>query len=191
MRSGNKPMKTNEPITLSRDCEAIAIPYGEKVVLPAGSLVRVTQSLGGTYTVMTEQRYLVRIAGQDADALGQETATASQIGASAVVSAPEVEKLVWDQLRAVYDPEIPVNAVDLGLVYVCQITPLPEGGHKAEVKMTLTAPGCGMGPVLKADAESKIKGVPGIKEVEIEIVLDPPWDPSMMSEAAKLELGMF
>jgi probable FeS assembly SUF system protein SufT len=184
-------MKTNEPITLSRDCEAIAIPYGEKVVLPAGSLVRVTQSLGGTYTVMTEQGYLVRIAGKDADALGQETAAASQIGASAVVGAQEVEKLVWDQLRAVYDPEIPVNAVDLGLVYVCQITPLPEGGHKAEVKMTLTAPGCGMGPVLQADAESKIKGVPGIQEVEVEIVLDPPWDPSMMSEAAKLELGMF
>jgi probable FeS assembly SUF system protein SufT len=183
-------MKTNELITLSRDCEAIAIPYGEKVVLPAGSLVRVMQSLGGTYTVISEQG-LVRIAGQDADALGQETATASQIGASAVVSAPEVEKLVWDQLRAVYDPEIPVNAVDLGLVYVCQITPLPEGGHKAEVKMTLTAPGCGMGPVLQADAESKIKGVPGIQEVEVEIVLDPPWDPSMMSEAAKLELGMF
>jgi probable FeS assembly SUF system protein SufT len=183
-------MKTNELITLSRDCEAIAIPYGEKVVLPAGSLVRVMQSLGGTYTVISEQG-LVRIAGQDADALGQETATASQIGASAVVSAPEVEKLVWDQLRAVYDPEIPVNAVDLGLVYVCQITPLPEGGHKAEVKMTLTAPGCGMGPVLHADAESKIKGVPGIQEVEVEIVLDPPWDPSMMSEAAKLELGMF
>ena len=183
-------MKTNEPTTLSRDCEAIVIPYGEKVVLPAGSLVRVMQSLGGTYTVVSEQG-LVRIAGQDADALGQETATASQVSASAVVSAPEVEKLVWDQLKTVYDPEIPVNAVDLGLVYACQITPLPEGGHKAEVKMTLTAPGCGMGPVLQADAESKIKGVPGIQEVEVEIVLDPPWNPSRMAEAAKLELGMF
>ena len=184
-------METNEPITLSRDCEAIAIPYGKKVVLPAGSLVRVTQSLGGTYTVMTEQGYLVRIADKDADVIGQETATGPQIGASAAVSAQEAEKLVWDQLRTVYDPEIPVNAVDLGLVYVCQITPLPEGGYKAEVKMTLTAPGCGMGPVLQADAESKIKAVAGIREVEVEIVLDPCWDQSMMSEAAKLELGMF
>lgn len=183
-------MTRNEPITLRRDCEALEIPIGNKVILPADSQVTVTQSLGGTYTVMTEQGYLVRIAGKDADAIGLETAAASQIGASAAVSAPEVEKLVWDQLRTVYDPEIPVNVVDLGLVYVCQIMPLPEGGHKAEVKMTLTAPGCGMGPVLQADAESKIRGVPGIKEVEVKIVLDPSWDQSMMSEAARLELGL-
>ena len=184
-------MKTNEPITLSRDCEAIQIPAGEKIMLPAGTLVKVMQSLGGTYTVMTNQGYMVRIAGKDVDAIGQETAAASHTGASTAAEGPEVEKLVWEQLKTVYDPEIPVNVVDLGLIYVCQITPLPEGGYKAEVKMTLTAPGCGMGPVLQVDAQSKVLSVPGIKEADVEVVLEPPWNPSMMSEAAKLELGMF
>lgn len=184
-------MKTNELITLRRDCEAAQIPSGEKVMLPEGTQVRVTQSLGGTYTVTTSNGYMVRIASKDADALGKETAVASQAGASAAAEGPvDVEKLVWDQLKTCFDPEIPVNIVDLGLVYHCQVTPSSEGGNRVEVIFTLTAPGCGMGSVLKADMESKILSVPGVEDFEGEVVFDPPWNPDMMSEAAKLELGM-
>ena len=184
-------MKTTELITLSHDCEAVRIPSGEKVRLPAGAQVRITQSLGGTYTVMTNNGYLVRIAGKDADALGKEAVTASQTEASAAAVEPaDLEQLVWEQLKTCYDPEIPVNIVDLGLVYHCQVTPLPEGGNKAEVKFTLTAPGCGMGAVLKTDMENKILSVPGVEDVDVEVVFDPPWNPNMMTEAARLELGM-
>ncbi|MGH7775465.1 MAG: putative Fe-S cluster assembly protein SufT [Candidatus Binatia bacterium] len=183
-------MRTNEPITLSRDCEALQIPSGEKVTLPAGSQVRITQSLGGSYTVVTDRGYMVRIAGKDADAVGQETIATSQAGMSAAVDPAEVEKLVWDQLRTCYDPEIPVNIADLGLIYSCLITSLPDSGNRIEIKMTLTAPGCGMGGALKADVQSKIQSVPGVKEVDVELVWDPPWDQSLMSEAAKLQLGL-
>jgi probable FeS assembly SUF system protein SufT len=182
-------MNTRELITLRRECEAILIPSGEKIKLPAGTVVRITQSLGGTYTVTTDHGYMARIADNDADALGIETGKTSE-ASSTPVSEADLEKLVWEQMRSVYDPEIPVNVVDLGLVYSCVITPLQEGGNKAEVKMTLTAPGCGMGDVLKADAERKIADVPGIKAVDVQMVIDPPWNPSMMSDAAKLELGM-
>jgi probable FeS assembly SUF system protein SufT len=182
-------MKTNEPITLSRDCEGIQIPSGQKVSLSAGAQVRVTQSLGGSYTVATDQGYLVRIANNDADAIGKE-AGAAQAEKLTVEKGPgDLEKLVWDQLKTCFDPEIPVNIVDLGLVYSCLIMPLPEGGNKVDVKFTLTAPGCGMGRVLKADMESKIVSVSGVKDVDVEVVFDPPWDPSMMSDAAKIQLG--
>jgi len=184
-------MKPNEQITLRRDCVAAQIPSGQKVMLPAGAQVRVTQSLGGTYTVMTNNGYLVRIASKDADALGQETPTASPAGVSAAAERPaDVERVVWDQLRTCFDPEIPVNIVDLGLVYHCQVTPVPGGGNRVEVKFTLTAPGCGMGAVLQADIESKILNMPGVEDVDVEVVFDPPWNQDMMSEAAKLELGM-
>jgi probable FeS assembly SUF system protein SufT len=184
-------MKTNDLITLRRDCEAIQVPSGKKVLLPEGTQVRITQSLGGTYTVMTGNGYMVRIANKDADALGKEAATASQAEAPAAAAGPaDIEQLVWEQLKTCYDPEIPVNIVDLGLVYHCQAMPLPEGGNKVEVKFTLTAPGCGMGVVLKTDMENKILSVPGVEDVEVEVVFDPPWNPGMMSEAAKLELGM-
>lgn len=183
-------MKTNEPIILSRDCEAIQIPSGQKVMLPAGTQVTVTQSLGGSYTVTTDQGYLVRIANKDADAIGKEAATASQAGGGSTAEGPaDLEKLVWDQLKTCFDPEIPVNIVDLGLVYHCQVTPLPEGANKVDVKFTLTAPGCGMGRVLKGDMESKILSLSGVKYVDVEVVFDPPWDPSMMSDAAKVQLG--
>src|SRR5215472_8514303 len=139
-------MRPGDSITLTRAVEATQIPSGVPHPLAAGSIVRVTQALGGSYTVVTEQGYMVRLDAKDADALGL---------AAVAVSEPEPaefsEKLVWDQLRTVYDPEIPVNIVDLGLVYDCKITPLPEGGNKVEVKMTLTAPGCGMGEYIKAD----------------------------------------
>jgi probable FeS assembly SUF system protein SufT len=182
-------MNTNEQITLRRDCEAVEIPYGDKVMLPAGTVVMLTQALGGTYTVMTDRGQLVRIAGKDADAIGQENPATSQTGVSAAPGGPDVEELVWAQLRSTFDPEIPVNIVDLGLVYLCRVTPSPQGGNKVEVKFTLTAPGCGMGGVLKGEIENKVWSLPGIEDVEVEVVVDPPWDPSMMSEAAKLELG--
>ncbi len=183
-------MKTNEPIILSRDCEAIQIPSGKNVMLPTGSPVTVTQSLGGTYTVVTGQGDMVRIANKDADAIGKE-AEASQAEKLTVVEGPaDLEKLVWDQLKTCFDPEIPVNIVDLGLVYHCQVTPLPEGGNKVDVKFTLTAQGCGMGGVLKADMQSKILSLSDVKDVDVEVVFDPPWEPSMMSDAAKIQLNM-
>ena len=183
-------MKTNEPIILSRDCEAIQIPSGQKVSLSAGTQVRITQALGGSYTVTTDQGYLVSISGKDADAIGKEAPTASLVGGGSTAETPaDLEKLVWDQLKTCFDPEIPVNIVDLGLVYHCQVTPLPEGGNKVDVKFTLTAQGCGMGQVLKGDMESKILSLSGVKDVDIEVVLDPPWDQSMMSDATKIQLG--
>ena len=185
-------MEIDELVTINRDCETVQIPSGSRVLLPAGTRVRITQSLGGSFTVVTERGSMVRIAGNDADAIGKKIITrlpAETSGASG--RAEDIEKLVWDQLRTCYDPEIPVNIADLGLVYSCFITPLPEGGqHRVEVKMTLTAPGCGMGEFLKADVEGKILSVPGVKETNVELVWDPPWDRSMISEAAKLELGM-
>ena len=184
-------MKSDQSITLSRECEAILIPSGDKVTLPGGSQVMVTQSLGGSYTVTTERGYMVRIAGKDADALGLKRAAAMQPEASVTAGGPEeVEKLVWDQLKTCFDPEIPINIVDLGLVYDCRVSPLAEGGNKVEVKFTLTARGCGMGESLKGDIKSKILSVPGVKEVDVELVWDPPWNQTMISGAAKQQLGM-
>lgn len=182
-------MIVNEAITLVRDCQAIQIPTGIRLTLCAGTRVRLTQSLGGTYTVMTETGLLARIAGKDADAIGQEIVASPTGGAGAGAGEP-VEKLVWDQLKMCFDPEIPVNIVELGLVYRCQFTPLPEGGNKVELRFTLTAPGCGMGEVLRRDIESKLCSVPGVIETDIQVVFDPPWNPSLMSEAAKLQLGL-
>lgn len=183
-------MKPHEPITLTRDCEAIQIPSGTKMVLPAGTLVMITQSLGDTYTVTTDHGYMVRISGRDADAIGLEHTAPPAADAPAPSGPEDLEKLVWDQLRTCYDPEIPVNIVDLGLVYECAVAPLAGGGYRAEVKLTLTAPGCGMGGVLAADAQAKIGALPGIREANVEVVFEPAWNPGMMSEAARLELGM-
>lgn len=184
-------MKSDAPITLRRDCEAILIPSGDQLRLQAGSQVWVTQSLGGSYTVTTDRGYMVRIAGKDADALGMESAVTLQPRTSAKAQGSvEIEKLVWDQLKTCFDPEIPINIVDLGLVYHCRVMPLPEGGNKVEVKFTLTAPGCGMGEVLKQDIQNKILRVPGIQDVAVELVWDPPWDQSRISRGAKLDLGI-
>lgn len=182
----------NESVVLTRNCEAVQIPSGNKVVLSAGAQVRITQSLGGAFTLITEEGLMVRIKGEDADAIGLRGEATSHAAApsTAPTDVHQIEKQVWEQLRTVFDPEIPVNVVELGLVYVCQVTPLPEGGNRVEVKMTLTAPGCGMGGVLKADAEGKILKIPGVKQANVEMVVDPPWNPSRMSEAAKLQLGM-
>ena len=191
-------MKQDEPVALKRDCVAVQIPSGNTVTLPAGMVVRVRQSLGGSYTVITDDGFMVRIAAQDADALGIDVGAGSPPRpvnsqgeeTSPLPSKDEIEKSVWNQLRTVFDPEIPVNVVDLGLIYLCQVNPLAEGGHRVDVKMTLTAPGCGMGNILQADAQAKIAGLPGVRLANVEMVIDPPWNPSMMSEAAKLQLGM-
>ena len=174
------------PIELERDCEATLIPGGEKVTLARGDRVVVTQALGGTFTVTTGVGYLARIAVQDADALGLDGTQATE--------EPEIGafdmKQVIEKLKTVFDPEIPVNVVDLGLIYACEAQPLPGGGHRVEIQMSMTAPGCGMGDVLREDAIARVQEVPGVAEVGVELVWDPPWDPSRMSEAARLQLGM-
>jgi probable FeS assembly SUF system protein SufT len=176
---------------LQRDCDAVQIPNGYSMTLPAGTEVTIMQSLGGAFTVTTDYGYMARIAGNDADALGLEAPPALAGESTGAPEGPaDAEKLVWEQLRTCYDPEIPVNIVELGLVYSCTVTPLETGGSRVEVKFTLTAPGCGMGEWLKQDVQSKIAAVPGVEEVDVEVVFDPPWNQSMMSEAAKLELGM-
>ncbi|PYX82827.1 MAG: putative Fe-S cluster assembly protein SufT [Acidobacteria bacterium] len=179
-------MNLREPITLSRACEAIEIPSGIRNTIPAGSTVRVMQSLGTSYTVATDRGYMFRIDAKDRDALGISPGAATDEFA---VKGTFSEQLIKDELRTVFDPEIPVNVLDLGLIYSCAITPLQEGGNRLELKMSMTAPGCGMGNVLKADVENKLSRLPEVKEVHVEIVFDPPWHPGFMSESAKLQLG--
>ncbi len=174
-------------ITLSRACDVIEIPSGSRTSLPQGTVVRVMQSLGSSYTVSGGQYgAMYRIDARDADALGLPMPDAAD---QPTEQREFSEQLVWDELKTVFDPEIPVNVVDLGLIYECKISPADSGGHKLEVKMSMTAPGCGMGNVLKADVESKLGRLPDVKEVDVEIVFEPPWSPGLMSEAAKLQLG--
>ncbi len=169
----------------SRLLEATLIPSGQKTSLPQGTSVRIVQALGGSYTVLTHDGYMARIEGKDGDAIGQEKIEGPKLdGLSA-------EDQIWEQLKTCYDPEIPVNIVDLGLIYQCQLSDFPDGGHRVEIKMTLTAPGCGMGDVLKTEVERKLLSLPAIKDVRVELVWDPVWDRSRMSDAAKLKLGMF
>jgi probable FeS assembly SUF system protein SufT len=177
-------------IELSREVVAVTIPYGQKTRLPKGSPVEITQELGGSFTVLSDFG-LVRIDGKDSDALGRTGAEgAAPATADLPKDAKEAATRVWDQLKTCYDPEIPVNIVELGLVYENRVEPLPDGGFKADVKFTLTAPGCGMGGILQAEARDKILGIPGVKECSVEVVFDPPWNQGMMSEAARLQLGM-
>jgi probable FeS assembly SUF system protein SufT len=175
-----------ETIELKRECEAIAIPSGQHQVLPQGTAVRVVQSRGGSYTVSTNIHAMYRIDARDADALGYAPAAANV----PTPQGPLTDQLVWDTLRAVFDPEIPVNIVDLGLVYSCVISPDERGGKTVAVRMAMTAPGCGMGNVLKADVESKLLRLPGVSRAHVEVVFDPPWNPGRMSEAARLQLGL-
>ncbi len=175
-----------EQRTLSRDVEVAAIPYGDRITLAAGTTVFVTQALGGSYTAMTDYGYLVRIEGKDADAIG-ETPTKPLSAEDA--AGRTTEQMAWDQLKTCYDPEIPINIVDLGLVYKCEVAPV-EGGDRVHVEFTLTAPGCGMGDFLRQDMQQKLLAIPGVKEADVEVVLDPPWDQSMMSDVARLQLGL-
>ncbi len=176
---------SSEAIRLSRAVEVVEIPSGIGNTLPAGTGVRVMQSLGTSYTVIAEYGCMYRVEAKDADALGLANAAA----APAVQEGTLSEQMVWDQLKTVYDPEIPVNIADLGLIYSCVITPLEQGGNKIAIKMSMTAPGCGMGNVLKAEVESKLSRLPGVRETQVEVVFDPPWNPGRMSQAAKLQLG--
>jgi probable FeS assembly SUF system protein SufT len=176
---------------LARDVEASVVPVGTKVTLQKGEQAHITQSLGGSYTVIVNGN-MFRIAEKDADALGIEVkaAPAAVVAPAGPLTQDELEKKVWESLKTCYDPEIPVNIVDLGLIYDCHLTPIGENNFKADVKMTLTAPGCGMGPVLAQDVQNKLISLEPIDEANVELVWDPPWNQGMMTEAAKLQLGL-
>lgn len=182
-------MQAPEYAIVSRDCRAVEIPQGTAIMLGEGTHVRITQQLGGSYTVMTERGQLLRIDDKNADAIGK--AAPGPPAAAAEGAGGDLETRVWDQLRTCYDPEIPVNLVDLGLVYSCLVTPLPEGGSHVGIKMTLTAPGCGMGPVIAQDVKDKVEALRDVASVDVEVVFDPQWNQGMMSEAARLQLGFF
>jgi probable FeS assembly SUF system protein SufT len=178
-------MFKQDTIEVTRDCDALLIPSGVNISIQKGTLVMITQALGNSYTVYVNGN-LARVAGKDGDALGM-----------VIIDEPDVNAMdgtlkdkVWEVMKTCFDPEIPVNVVDLGLVYACEITPNPQGGQNVQITMTLTAPGCGMGPVLVADIEQKIRQINDVTEVKVELVFDPPWDRSMMSDVAKLQLGM-
>lgn len=176
------------PIITTRECEAVLIPTAVPVKIPKGSSISIVQALGDFFTIEINGN-LARISGKDADALGQKVPMISE-SASFDKTETLTETFIWDVLRTCYDPEIPVNIVDLGLIYECTLQPNVEGGHNIHIQMTLTAPGCGMGPILEAEVEQKLKNLPGVHTVQIELVFDPPWDQSKMSKAAQLQLGM-
>ena len=185
-------MHSNESVTLTRDVDASVVPVGTKVTLLKGETAHITQSLGGAYTVVVNGN-MFRIDGQNADALGKQV---EQKAASTAGHKPrmleEVEKESWTQMKTCYDPEIPVNIVDLGLIYDCHVEPLAGASDrfKVDVKMTLTAPGCGMGPVLQQDVSNKLLMIEEVDEANVELVWDPQWNQGMMTEAAKLQLGL-
>ena len=179
--------RNSEPVRFERDCAAVLVPQGDAVTLPAGTIGYITQSLGGSWTVFVEGN-LMRIAGEDADAIGKEQPEPIQLPDGA--GDDDVEALVWSQLRTCFDPEIPVNIVELGLVYSAEISHLEDGQRKVDVTMTLTAPGCGMGDILVEDVRSKIELIPTVTEADVEMVFDPPWNQTMMSDVARLETGM-
>ena len=176
-----------EPIVVSRDVRAVIVPAGIEVKLRAGSVGYLTQALGGSFTVYVEGN-LFRIAGTDGDAIGKEPLRAPELPAGA--TDEDVNRLVWDQLRTCFDPEIPINIVDLGLVYGCEVSANADKTRDVAVKMTLTAPGCGMGEVLVADVRDKLQMIPTIRKADVELVFDPPWNQSMMSDSARLQTGM-
>jgi probable FeS assembly SUF system protein SufT len=181
-------MSDNRERTLSRDVNASQIPSGDKHTLFANTKVFIHQVLGGSYTVQTDTG-LYRLDGKDADAIGETVKDHTVKAATLADGAPDPEA-VWAQMRQVFDPEIPVNIVDLGLVYSMDISKQEDGGHKVDVAMTLTAPGCGMGPVIAEDAKSKILLVPGVADAEVRITWEPPWNQSMISEEGKMKLGL-
>ena len=185
------PMQTPEHAVVSREVKAIQIPEGIPGLLSPGTRVRITQALGGSYTVVTERGFMMRIEAADADAIGRSPAA----GAALQAEGATLEDRIWARLRSCYDPEIPVNIVDLGLVYSCALGaaegPGEGKGAQVDIKMTLTAPGCGMGPILAQEVKEKVEALPGVAAADVEIVFDPPWNQAMMTEAARLELGLF
>ena len=177
----------NEPVVIQRDVKAVVIPAGAEVTLRSGQAGYITQALGGSFTIYLEGN-LFRIAGEDADAIGKDPVKLPELPANA--TEEDVRRVVWDQMRTCYDPEIPINIVDLGLVYDCDIRPNEDGTHDVDVRMTLTAPGCGMGEILVQDVKEKVELVPTVRRANVQLVFDPPWNQSMMSEAARLQTGM-
>ena len=180
--------QTSQPCQFERDCDVVMIPTGDEVKLPVGTVGYITQSLGGSFTVFVDGN-LFRVAGIDADAIGKEPVLPPTLPDGATVD--DIEKLIWSQVRTCYDPEIPVNIVELGLIYSCDLQVGEDGKRNVAVQMTLTAPGCGMGDILVEDVRSKIMLIPTIDDVEVELTFDPPWNHMMMSDVAKLETGMF
>lgn len=181
-------MAERETVVLTRDVNVVLIPDGNHSMLRKGETVTLHQALGNNYTVVTDYGHMVRIAGADADALGKEP---HQLHTLVTETDPAaVEKNCWEVMKTVYDPEIPVNIVDLGLVYECTATPAGDGKNDVYIRMTLTAPGCGMGPVIQSDVEKCVKALPGVASVQVEVVLDPPWSRDMMSEVAQIQLGL-
>jgi len=184
-------MNSTEPVTLQRDVQAAVVPVGTSVTLLKGEQAYITQSLGGSYTVVVNGN-MFRIDSADADALGVQVQAQTSAPADGPRTAEQLEKEVWQALRTCYDPEIPVNIVDLGLIYDCHLSPLVgSGSHQATIKMTLTAPGCGMGPMLAQDVQNKLLSIEGVDEAAVELVWDPPWNQGMMTEAARLQLGLY
>src|SRR5438132_7668518 len=183
-------MNMREEVKFSRNAEAVMIPSGEHVLVPNGSRATITQSLGGSYTLITDRGLMIRVSGKEVEAIGKTPENVPDVAPGEELTVEKLEELVWDQLKTCFDPEIPVNIVDLGLVYLCEVQPADGGGSNVKVKMTLTAPGCGMGPVLANDVKTKLESLPGVKQADVEVVFDPVWDRSMMTEAAKLQLGM-
>jgi probable FeS assembly SUF system protein SufT len=177
----------NEPVVVRRDVEGLQVPSGVPVPIPRDSLVYITQAMGGSFTVYFEGN-LIRIAGADADALGREVVAPPELPANA--TDEQLRELVWDQLRTIYDPEIPINIVELGLVYECLISRLPDGDRYIYIRMTVTAPGCGMGDILVEEIRQKLRRIPTVGKVDVEMVFEPPWTQDMMSEAARLEAGL-
>ena len=177
----------NEPVVLSRDCEALMVPSGTPITLKQGLAGYITQALGGSFTLYIEGN-LYRIPGAEADAIGREPITVPELPPDATLD--DVRELAWQQMRSCYDPEIPINIVDLGLVYECQVVDNEAGSRDIAVRMTLTAPGCGMGDVLVQDVREKVSVIPTVRNTDVQLVFDPPWQQSMMSEAARLQTGM-
>ncbi|MBS0421013.1 MAG: putative Fe-S cluster assembly protein SufT [Proteobacteria bacterium] len=178
----------NEPFVVNREVPAVIVPAGVEVKLKPGQAGYITQALGGSFTVYIEGN-LFRIAGENADAIGKEAVQAPELPPNA--TEEDVKKLAWDQMRTCFDPEIPINIVDLGLVYDCNVTANPDGSRAIDITMTLTAPGCGMGEVLVEDVKDKVQRIPTVSCANVELTFDPPWNQSMMSEAARLQTGMF
>ncbi len=179
--------QTNEPVKFSRDVRAVIIPAGEELLLREGTSGFITQALGGSFTVYVEGN-LFRLAGTDADAIGKEPTPPPEVPENP--TDEDIETVIWSQLKTCYDPEIPVNIVDLGLIYRCEVTPLGDGERSVHVDMTLTAPGCGMGDILVQDARDKIAIIPTVSDVHVELVFDPPWHQGMMSDEARLQTGL-
>jgi len=178
----------NEPFVVNREVPAVIVPAGVEVKLKPGQAGYITQALGGSFTVYIEGN-LFRIAGENADAIGKEAAKAPELPPNS--TEDDVKQLAWDQMRSCFDPEIPINIVDLGLVYDCNVTANPDGTRAIDITMTLTAPGCGMGEVLVEDVKDKVQRIPTVTTARVELTFDPPWNQSMMSEAARLQTGMF